>query len=110
MLKLPSLSHLQVLVLYFLDARGSLTSDELQNHLKSAGVKQTIAAFYQLIGRLKRAKVINQKYRVIKLRKQSFHVCEYSILRKGEKTLRKILAFYEELSKEILLEPCDPRE
>jgi DNA-binding PadR family transcriptional regulator len=95
---LPTLSHLQYLVL------GVLRSNEqpgrvIRQALAAYGVRRSAPAFYQLMGRLERARWVEGWYEQVLVHDQAVTERRYRITPEGARLWVKAHAFYEEVAK-----------
>ena len=95
---LPTLTHLQFLVL------GVLRADEqpgriVREALASYGVRRSGPAFYQLMARLERARLIDGWYEQITVGDQAVTERRYRITPEGRKLWSKAQSFYDEVAR-----------
>jgi DNA-binding PadR family transcriptional regulator len=95
---LPALTHLQYLVL------GVLRSEEqpgrvLRQALASYGVRRSGPAFYQLMARMERARLVEGWYEQVTVGDQAVTERRYRITRDGTRQWSEAHAFYEELAR-----------
>jgi DNA-binding PadR family transcriptional regulator len=95
---LPALTHLQFLVL------GVLRADEqpgrvLRHALAEYGVRRSAPAFYQLMSRLERAKLVEGWYDQITIRDQAVTERRYRITPEGLRLWRKAQGFYDDVAR-----------
>jgi DNA-binding PadR family transcriptional regulator len=91
---LPSLTHLQYLVL------GVLRNDEqpgrvLRGALAEFGIRRSAPAFYQLMSRLEKARLVEGWYDQITVHDQAVTERRYRITPEGVRLWRKAQSFYE---------------
>ena len=95
---LPSLTHLQFLVL------GVLRSEEqpgrvIRQALASYGVKRSGPAFYQLMARLEKAKLVEGWYEQIAVGDQNVTERRYRLTPEGGRLWTRAQAFYEDVGR-----------
>ena len=95
---LPSLTHLQFLVL------GVLRTDEqsgrvIRQALHGYGVRRSAPAFYQLMARLEKAKWVEGWYEQIVVGDQNVTERRYRITPEGARVWTRAQAFYEEVGR-----------
>ena len=95
---LPSLTHLQFLVL------GVLRADEqpgrvVREALASYGVRRSGPAFYQLMARLERARLVEGWYEQITVGDQAVTERRYRITPEGRRLWSKAQGFYDEVAR-----------
>ena len=95
---LPTLTHLQFLVL------GVLRADEqpgriVREALASYGVRRSGPAFYQLMARLERARLVEGWYEQITVGDQAVTERRYRITPEGQKLWSKAQRFYDEVAR-----------
>jgi DNA-binding PadR family transcriptional regulator len=95
---LPTLTHLQFLVL------GVLRSEEqpgrvLRQALAEYGVRRSAPAFYQLMSRLERAKLVEGWYDQVTVRDQAVTERRYRITPEGQRLWRKAQGFYDDVAR-----------
>jgi DNA-binding PadR family transcriptional regulator len=95
---LPVLTHLQYLVL------GVLRSEEqpgrvLRSALTRYGVRRSAPAFYQLMSRLEKARLVEGWYEQIVVGDQAVTERRYRITPDGARLWRKAQGFYEEVGR-----------
>jgi DNA-binding PadR family transcriptional regulator len=95
---LPALTHLQYLVL------GVLRSDAqpgrvLRQALASYGVRRSAPAFYQLMARLEKAKLVEGWYELITVGDQSVTERRYRITPEGSRLWARAHGFYEDVAR-----------
>jgi DNA-binding PadR family transcriptional regulator len=91
--KLPGITHLQFLVLGLLQA-GEHAGREIRDVLVRYGVKSTAAAFYQMMARLERDRLIEGWYEQITIGDQAVTERRYRLRPTGERLWREARAFY----------------
>lgn len=91
--RLPAVTHLQFLVLGLLHS-GELPGREVREVLIRYGVKSTTAAFYQMMARLERDRLIEGWYEQITIGDQAVTERRYRLKPSGEKLWRDARAFY----------------
>ena len=95
---LPTLTHLQFLVL------GVLRTDDqpgrvVRQVLASYGVRRSGPAFYQLMARLERERLVEGWYEQISVGDQAVTERRYRITADGTRRWNRAQAFYEQLSR-----------
>jgi DNA-binding PadR family transcriptional regulator len=95
---LPTLTHLQYLVL------GVLRHDEqpgrvVRQALARYGVRRSAPAFYQLMSRLEKAKLVEGWYEQITVHDQAVTERRYRITAEGVRLWRKARVFYEDVAR-----------
>ena len=95
---LPALTHLQYLVL------GVLRNDAqpgrvLRRALASYGVRRSAPAFYQLMARLEKARLVEGWYELITVGDQSVTERRYRITPEGSRLWARAHSFYEEVAR-----------
>ena len=95
---LPSLTHLQYLVL------GVLRSDEqpgrvLRQALARYGVRRSAPAFYQLMSRLERARLVEGWYEQVVVNDQAVTERRYRITPEGARLWSKAQGFYADVAR-----------
>ena len=95
---LPSLTHLQYLVL------GVLRSNDqpgrvLRRALADYGARRSAPAFYQLMARLEKAKLVEGWYEQITVHDQAVTERRYRITPEGLRLWRNAQAFYEDVAR-----------
>ena len=95
---LPSLTHLQYLVL------GVLRHDErpgrvLRDALAEYGVQRSAPAFYQLMSRLEKARLVEGWYEQITVGDQAVTERRYRITSEGLRLWRDAHGFYEDIAR-----------
>jgi DNA-binding PadR family transcriptional regulator len=91
--KLPGITHLQVLVLGLLQAREH-PGREIRDVLVRYGVKSTTAAFYQMMARLERDRLVEGWYEQVTIGDQAVTERRYRLRPVGERLWREARAFY----------------
>lgn len=86
-------THLQFFVLRSLIEK-ELSGVDIRSLLETVEVKQTRAAFYQLMARLVDAQLVNQRSESATIRNQSVTQSVYSITKKGRSEVQKSVEFY----------------
>jgi hypothetical protein len=94
---LPTLTHLQFLVL------GILRTDDqpgrvLRQALAAYGVRRSGPAFYQLMARIERAKLVEGWYEQVMVGDQTVTERRYRITREGARQWAEAHRFYDELA------------
>lgn len=95
---LPALTHLQYLVL------GVLRAEEqpgrvIRQALASYGVRRSGPAFYQLMARLERARLVDGWYEQVTVGDQAVTERRYRITREGGRLWTDAQRFYDELAR-----------
>ena len=95
---LPALTHLQYLVL------GALRADEqpgraLRQVLASYGARRSAPAFYQLMSRLEKARLVEGWYEQIVVHDQAVTERRYKITPEGIRSWTKAQRFYEDVAR-----------
>ena len=91
--RLPAITHLQFLVLGLLQA-GEQPGREIRDVLVRYGVKSTSAAFYQMMARLERDRLIEGWYEQVTIGDQAVTERRYRLRPPGDKLWRDARAFY----------------
>lgn len=96
--QLPALTHLQFLVL------GMLRSDELPGRalreaLSGYGIRRTGPAFYQLMARLEKDRLVDGWYEQITVGDQAVTERRYRISAEGKRRWNEARAFYEHVAR-----------
>jgi DNA-binding PadR family transcriptional regulator len=91
--KVPRLTHLQVLVLGQLRA-GERPGREIRAALAAHGVKRTAPAFYQLMARLERDRLVDGWYEQVSAGDQAVTERRYRLRPAGAKLLAEARDFY----------------
>jgi DNA-binding PadR family transcriptional regulator len=92
-MQLPTLSHLQVLVLECLGTH-KISGRELRNLLAKNGAKKSGPAFYQLMARLEDAGFVEGEYSRKIVEGQIIKERWYRVTGQGERALQHTLDFY----------------
>jgi len=95
---LPTLTHLQFLVLGVLrtdDQPGRVVRDVLAQY----GVRRTGPAFYQLMGRLEKDRLVQGRYEPITVGDQTVTERWYTITPAGTRRWQAAQAFYEQVAR-----------
>jgi DNA-binding PadR family transcriptional regulator len=92
-MNLPRLTHLQFLVVTEI-ARGSSRGHDLRGRLKSAGVRQSGPAFYQMMSVLEDAAYITGRYEQQIVEGQIIRERHYKVTATGKKAADESTAFY----------------
>lgn len=92
--RVPSLSHLQFLVLGTL-VGGELPGREIRRVMARFGVRSTAAAFYQMMARLERARWVEGWYEQITVNDQAVTERRYRIRPAGVRIWTDARAFYQ---------------
>ena len=95
--KLPGITHLQFLVLGLLQA-GEQPGREIRDVLVRYGVKSTTAAFYQMMARIERDRLVEGWYEQITIGDQAVTERRYRIKPAGERAWKDARAFYESVA------------
>ena len=95
---LPELTHLQFLVLGVLrnDAQRGRT---LRNALSAYGIQRTGPAFYQLMARMEKDRLVDGWYEQITVRDQAVTERHYKITAEGVRRWKEARAFYEHVAR-----------
>ena len=95
---LPALTHLQFLVLGVLrhDAQPGRT---LRTALAAYGIKRTAPAFYQLMARLEKDRLVDGWYEQITVGDQAVTERHYRITAEGTRRWKEARAFYEHVAR-----------
>jgi DNA-binding PadR family transcriptional regulator len=101
-MKLPQLSHLQVLVLESLGTR-KISGRELRLLLMQSGTKKSGPAFYQLMGRLEEAGFVEGEYSQKIVEGQIIKERSYRVTGQGERAMRQTLQFYQDRAEALSL-------
>jgi DNA-binding PadR family transcriptional regulator len=91
--KLPGITHLQFVVLGLLHG-GEQAGREVREVLVRYGVKSTTAAFYQMMARLERDRLIEGWYGQVTIGDQAVTERRYRLRPPGERLWREARAFY----------------
>jgi DNA-binding PadR family transcriptional regulator len=92
--RLPDLTHLQFLVLGVLHG-GKQPGRVVRDALAEFGVRRTAAAFYQLMARLERDRLVDGFYESLVIGDQSVTERRYRITPAGTKSWNEARTFYE---------------
>jgi DNA-binding PadR family transcriptional regulator len=92
--QLPDLTHLQFLVLGILHG-GEQPGRVVREALSSYGVRRTTAAFYQMMARLERDRLVEGYYGQVVIGDQNVTERRYRITAAGQKMWAETHAFYE---------------
>jgi DNA-binding PadR family transcriptional regulator len=99
---LPAVTHLQVLVLEAVKD-GDAIGRDLRDTLAAHGVRSSAPAFYQMMGRLEEAGLVEGWYEQKLVAGQNIKERRYRITRRGRRALDETRAFY--LSRSFMLHP-----
>lgn len=91
--KLPGITHLQFLVLGLLQG-GEQPGREIRDVLVRYGVRSTTAAFYQMMARLERDRLVEGWYEQITIGDQAVTERRYRLRPPGERLWREARTFY----------------
>jgi len=97
---LPAVTHLQVLVLEAVKD-GDAIGRDLRDRLAGHGVRNSAPAFYQMMGRLEEAGLVDGWYEQKLVAGQNVKERRYRITRRGRRALDQTRAFY--LSRSFML-------
>ncbi len=92
-MKIPDLSHLQMLVLECLGAQ-KRSGRELRQRLAQSGSKKSGPAFYQLMARLEEAGLVEGEYSQKIVEKQIIKERWYRVTGEGARAARRTRDFY----------------
>ena len=92
-MKIPDLSHLQMLVLECLGTQKH-SGRELRQRLAQSGSKKSGPAFYQLMARLEEAGLVEGEYSQKIVEKQIIKERWYRVTGEGARAARRTLNFY----------------
>ena len=92
-MKIPDLSHLQMLVLECLGAQ-KRSGRELRQRLAQSGSKKSGPAFYQLMARLEEAGFVEGEYSQKIVEKQIIKERRYRVTGEGARAARRTRDFY----------------
>jgi len=92
-MKIPDLSHLQMLVLECLGTQKH-SGRELRQRLAQSGSKKSGPAFYQLMARLEEAGLVEGEYSQKIVEKQIIKERWYRVTGEGARAARRTLDFY----------------
>ena len=95
-MKIPELSHLQILVLESLGTK-KRSGRELRQLLAQSGTKKSGPAFYQLMARLEEAGLVEGEYSQKIVEKQVIKERWYRVTGEGARAARRTLEFYSRL-------------
>jgi DNA-binding PadR family transcriptional regulator len=95
---LPTLTHLQFLVLGVLRAEDQ-PGRAVRQALAAYGVRRSGPAFYQLMARLERARLVEGWYEQITVNDQAVTERRYRITPEGQKLWAKAQRFYEDVAR-----------
>lgn len=90
---LPDITHLQFLVLTGL-REGSVSGPDLRGRLRSAGIRRTAPAFYQMMARLEDAGLVAGRYEQRVEAGQAIKERHYEITPAGEAAWGRTRDFY----------------
>jgi DNA-binding PadR family transcriptional regulator len=90
---LPEITHLQVLVLEAI-REAEQAGRDVRDRLAAQGVRSSAPAFYQMMGRLEEAGLVDGCYAQQLINGQNVKERRYRITRRGERALAHTLAFY----------------
>ena len=96
--QLPDLTHLQFLVLGVLQ-NGDLPGRELRQALSGYGIRRTGPAFYQLMARLEKDRLVDGRYEQITVGDQAVTERHYRINAEGKRRWNQTRAFYEDVAR-----------
>jgi DNA-binding PadR family transcriptional regulator len=99
---LPAITHLQVLVLEAVKD-GDAIGRDLRDRLAGHGVRSSAPAFYQMMGRLEQAGLVEGWYEQRLVAGQNIKERRYRITRGGRRALDETRSFY--LSRSFMLHP-----
>jgi DNA-binding PadR family transcriptional regulator len=99
---LPAVTHLQVLVLEAV-RDGDAIGRDLRDRLAGHGVRSSAPAFYQMMGRLEEAGLVEGWYEQKLVAGQNIKERRYRITRRGRRALDETRAFY--LGRSFMLQP-----
>ena len=94
-MRIPRLSHIQFMILVFLQARDS-TGKEIRGALDQAGVRRSGPGFYQIMSRLEDAGFIRGEYQQDVVAGQIIRERRYQITAGGRRSCRDSRDFYQE--------------
>lgn len=97
--QLPTLSHLQFLVLSCLDLEQETSGYQLRAMIRTNGWTGSLAAFYQLMKRLETIGLVSGRYQLLD-EPGSRERC-YRLLPAGQQEMQSVLQFYQELTQEL---------
>jgi DNA-binding PadR family transcriptional regulator len=90
---LPGITHLQVLVLDAV-SEAEQNGRDLRDRLAAHGVKNSAPAFYQMMGRLEEADLVEGWYEQRLVAGQNVKERRYRITKRGQRALAETRAFY----------------
>jgi DNA-binding PadR family transcriptional regulator len=96
--QLPALTHLQFLVLGVL-RNEDLPGRTLRDALAAYGIRRTGPAFYQLMGRMEKDRLVDGRYEQITVGDQAVTERRYRITGAGKKRWSDARAFYEHVAR-----------
>ena len=96
--QLPVLTHLQFLVLGVL-RNEDLPGRTLREALSGYGIRRTGPAFYQLMARLEKDRLVDGRYEQITVGDQAVTERRYRITSEGKKRWSEARAFYEHVAR-----------
>ena len=99
--RLPDLTHLQFLVLGVLHA-GEQPGRVVRDAMKAHGVRRTAAAFYQMMARLERDRLVEGYYGQVVVGDQAVTERRYRITPAGAKAWSETRGFYESIGTKVL--------
>lgn len=99
--RLPDLTPLQFLVLGVLHA-GEQPGRVVRDAMKAHGVRRTVAAFYQMMARLERDRLVEGYYGQVVVGDQSVTERRYRITPAGAKAWSETRGFYESVGMKSL--------
>lgn len=96
--QLPALTHLQFLVLGVL-RNDDLPGRTLRDALAGYGIRRTAPAFYQMMARLEKERLVDGHYEQISVGDQAVTERRYRITAQGRKRWSEARAFYEHVAR-----------
>lgn len=90
---LPSITHLQFLVLSLVDGQ-TRCGQSIRDQLSAVGAKKSDPAFYQLMARMEEAGLVLGRYETHVVAGQTIKERKYEILPAGHRAVREVLEFY----------------
>ena len=96
--QLPALTHLQFLVLGVL-RNEDLPGRVLRDALAAYGIRRTGPAFYQLMARMEKDRLVDGRYEQITVGDQAVTERRYRITAEGKKRWSDVRAFYEHVAR-----------
>jgi DNA-binding PadR family transcriptional regulator len=96
--QLPALTHLQFLVLGVL-RNEDLPGRTLRDALSGYGIRRTGPAFYQMMARLEKDRLVDGRYEQITIGDQAVTERRYRITAEGKKRWNEAGAFYEHVAR-----------